>query len=162
MTGRKRAITIIVLPQILALFGLLIWLWIRRYSQEGAVRTPRMEIELPPASPATDERAEQPVQVQTPVVPKPAPARRQAAHPDDLQRIEGIGPKIASTLQAAGIRTYKQLARARVERLKGIITEVGIIADPTTWPEQAALAAAEDWVALAELKSQLKGGRRTD
>ena len=32
------------------------------------------------------------------------------AAPDDLTRIEGIGPKISAALQQAGIRTFGQLA----------------------------------------------------
>jgi hypothetical protein len=34
------------------------------------------------------------------------------------------------------------------------------LADPTTWPEQAALAAQGEWEALAQLQDELKGGRR--
>jgi large subunit ribosomal protein L15 len=167
MKSRNRAIFTYLFIQIIVFFALLIWLWIRRYSQEGFVRTPRMEIDLTPGKPATVFPNEEPVQVQTPVVvepaPKPVTKRRQAARADDLKRIEGIGPKIASTLQDAGITTYKHLARAKVERLKEILSEAGIpIADPTTWPEQAALAAAEDWAGLEGLQGTLKGGRRED
>jgi predicted flap endonuclease-1-like 5' DNA nuclease len=84
--------------------------------------------------------------------------------PDDLQAIEGIGPKIAGVLQAAGINNFAQLAQADVARLQEILTEAGIsqIADPSTWPEQAKLAAAGDWEGLETLQDQLKGGRRAD
>jgi DNA-directed RNA polymerase subunit beta' len=84
--------------------------------------------------------------------------------PDDLQAIEGIGPKIASVLQAAGINNFAQLAQADVARLQEILAEAGIsqIADPSTWPEQAKLAAAGDWEGLETLQDQLKGGRRAD
>jgi hypothetical protein len=38
---------------------------------------------------------------------------------------------------------------------------VGItIADPSTWPEQAGLAAAGRWSELEVLQEELKGGRR--
>ncbi len=82
--------------------------------------------------------------------------------PDDLKRIEGIGPKISGLLQAAGITTFAQLAATDVSRLKQIITEAGLsaLADPTTWPEQARLAAAGEWDALEALQDELKGGRR--
>lgn len=91
------------------------------------------------------------------VVEKPAPVT-----PDDLRKIEGIGPKIASILNEAGIFTFAQLAEASVEQLNKIVREdAGItIAFPDTWPEQAALAAAGKWEELEALQDSLKGGRR--
>ena len=83
--------------------------------------------------------------------------------PEDLKKIEGIGPKIASVLQAAGILTYIQLAAAEPEHLAQILKEANIrLANPATWPEQACLAAAGDWDGLAALQDELKGGRRTN
>lgn len=97
---------------------------------------------------------------------KPAPraeVRTEAAVPfDDLTRIEGIGPKIAGLLRKAGITTYAQLAETDVERLRQILDEARLlqIADPTTWPEQARLAAEGRWEELKALQDELKGGRR--
>lgn len=84
--------------------------------------------------------------------------------PDDLQAIEGIGPKIAGVLQEAGITTFAQLAQGDVGRLREILTEAGIsrISDPSTWPEQAKLAADGDWEGLEALQDRLKGGRLAD
>ena len=80
---------------------------------------------------------------------------------DDLQRIEGIGPKISGLLQSASITTFAQLANADVDRLRQIVREAGItIANPDTWPEQAGLAAAGRWEELEVLQEELKGGRR--
>lgn len=80
--------------------------------------------------------------------------------PDDLKVIEGIGPKIASTLQAAGIQTFAQLSQTEVEKLRRILEDADLrLADPTTWPEQARLAAKGDWEALKKLQDSLKGGR---
>lgn len=80
---------------------------------------------------------------------------------DDLKIIEGIGPKISSVLQLAGINTFEQLARCQVAQLEQILKDAGIrLANPATWPEQARLAASGDWSGLAELKNQLKGGRK--
>jgi hypothetical protein len=79
---------------------------------------------------------------------------------DDLKVIEGIGPKIESVLQKAGIRTYAQLAVTGVTRLKSILNDAGVRAAPGTWPEQARLAAVGDWDRLDALQNQLKGGRR--
>jgi len=81
--------------------------------------------------------------------------------PDDLKRVEGIGPKFSQVLNQAGITTFAQLAETGVERLKQVIQEAGLrLADPSTWPEQARLAAAGDWDGLEALQSELKGGRR--
>jgi predicted flap endonuclease-1-like 5' DNA nuclease len=91
----------------------------------------------------------------------PEPEKPEPTLPDDLKRIEGVGPKIASLLQDADITTFAQLAAANVEHLREILDAVNLrIADPTTWPEQAALAAAGDWEGLASLQGELKGGRR--
>jgi predicted flap endonuclease-1-like 5' DNA nuclease len=83
---------------------------------------------------------------------------------DDLKRIEGIGPKISSVLQAAGITTFAQLSQTSVDRIKEALEAENPnllrLADPTTWPEQAALAAQGEWEALAQLQDELKGGRR--
>ena len=83
------------------------------------------------------------------------------AQVDDLAIIEGIGPKISSLFQSHGIMTFTQLAEADVARLQGILRDASLqIADPTTWPEQARLAANGDWDGLIALQAQLKGGRQ--
>lgn len=83
------------------------------------------------------------------------------APPDDLKRIEGIGPKIAAVLQEAGIVTFEALASTPVERLQTILDDDGIrLAWPETWPKQAQLAAAGDWAALEALQDELQAGRR--
>ncbi len=84
--------------------------------------------------------------------------------PDDLKIIEGIGPKIASLLNEAGISTFAQLAAANVADLRLLLEKAGLqhIADPGTWPEQAALAARGDVQGLAALQDSLKGGRKAN
>jgi predicted flap endonuclease-1-like 5' DNA nuclease len=83
-----------------------------------------------------------------------------APEPDDLKRIEGIGPKTSKVLNQAGILTFAQLAEAEVDRLVQIVQEAGLrLVDPHTWPEQARLAAAGDWAALDTLQDKLEGGR---
>jgi large subunit ribosomal protein L20 len=82
---------------------------------------------------------------------------------DDLVKIEGVGPKINELLRGAGITTFKKLADTPVSQLKRLLAEAGRSFkswDPTTWPEQAALAAKGDWVAFEKLTAELKGGRR--
>ena len=83
--------------------------------------------------------------------------------PDDLRKIEGVGPKIAGILNEQGIQTFAQLAETDVARLQQILKEAGpryTLADPETWPEQARLAAAGDWTALKSFQGRLKGGRK--
>jgi predicted flap endonuclease-1-like 5' DNA nuclease len=88
--------------------------------------------------------------------------RSETRKPDNPRRIEGVGPKISSALQAIGIATFAQLAAADVSRSRQILTGAGLaaLADPSTWPEQAGLAAAGKWDALKVLQDELKGGRR--
>ncbi len=90
-------------------------------------------------------------------------AIKAAAGADDLEKIEGIGPKVSEKLHAAGITTFAGLAATPVAKLKEILHNAGshfAMMDPTTWPEQSALAAKGDWAALEKLEAELKGGRR--
>ncbi len=83
--------------------------------------------------------------------------------PDDLKIIEGIGPKIAELLIKAGIKTWKGLSEATVNRLKEILDAAGPsfqIHDPGTWPKQAGLAAKGQWDALKKLQDELDGGKK--
>ena len=80
---------------------------------------------------------------------------------DDLAKIEGIGPKVAKVLNAAGIATFAQLAESSVGDLQGILQEAGLkMMNPETWIDQAKLAAAGDWKALEKLQAKLVGGRK--
>lgn len=79
--------------------------------------------------------------------------------PDQLTKIEGIGPKVASVLNQAGISTFAQLAASELARLKNILDAAGYkYMNPTSWPAQAKLAAAGDWEGLEKLQNQLTGG----
>ncbi len=82
--------------------------------------------------------------------------------PDDLTRIEGIGPKTSQILRDHGIVTFRELAGSPVDGLKEILAKAahGKLAHPDTWPEQAALAADLKWAELKVLQDRLKGGRR--
>ena len=123
------------------------------------VHTPRMPIE--PIGPTVDE-VDAAAAIAESKAPKPTelPA---PAQPDDLTRIEGIGPKISSLLQAAGITVFAHLASTEKSRLLQILKEadprLSRLADPSTWPEQANLAATGKWDALKALQDKLKGGR---
>jgi predicted flap endonuclease-1-like 5' DNA nuclease len=80
---------------------------------------------------------------------------------DDLKVIEGIGPRFESVLKTAGVRTFADLAELRPGRIETILREAGgRMADPSTWPAQARLAAEGNWQELSEMQSMLKGGRQ--
>jgi NADH-quinone oxidoreductase subunit I len=93
------------------------------------------------------------------------PAAPAPVEPDDLQRVEGIGPKIAAALQTAGITTFAQLADTEVDRIRQILESADPnllrLADPSTWPRQARLAASGKWEALERWQERLKGGKDT-
>jgi len=89
----------------------------------------------------------------------PPPAEEAA---DDLKKIEGIGPKIERVLNEAGIRTFRTLAATSVEQLRTVLAAAGRrfrLADPTTWPRQARMAAEARWDELKNYQDALRGGR---
>lgn len=138
------------------------WLWTRLSPEEKAAP---IEIEAQPPEaivepPVETEAEEAPLAASPPKARAPKPPTT----PDDLKRIEGIGPKFSSVLQEAGILTYAQLAAASPEELEAILEAADPrllrLAHPATWPEQAALAATGEWEALEALQGMLKGGRR--
>ncbi len=82
-------------------------------------------------------------------------------HPQDLTKIEGVGPKIAQLLNGAGILTYLDLSKATVAEIKDIFDKAGSMYathDPSSWAEQATLAHQTKWNDLATLQDKLKGG----
>lgn len=88
-------------------------------------------------------------------------AQVEPVKPDDLEMVEGIGPKIASVLQDAGIKTFKQLAATATEKLQDILQSANLaMANPSTWAAQAGLAAEGKPGELKKLQAELVGGRR--
>jgi predicted flap endonuclease-1-like 5' DNA nuclease len=135
---------ILIFFALAAFVAFVLWWWMRSEDEEEG------EAHAPQAAAAP-----------TPIADVEAP---EPPEPDDLKRIEGIGPKISSVLQAAGIATFAQLAEAGVEQLEKILEAADPnllrLADPTSWPEQAKLAADGEWEVLEKLQDELKGGRR--
>jgi large subunit ribosomal protein L27 len=81
---------------------------------------------------------------------------------DDLQIVEGIGPKIKELLHADGITTWALLADAKVEHLQAILDAAGdsySVHNPGTWPQQSALARDGKFVELKALQEELDGGK---
>jgi predicted flap endonuclease-1-like 5' DNA nuclease len=84
----------------------------------------------------------------------------ETTQPDDLIKIEGIGPKVSTIVAAAGITTFAELEATGVDRLRAILEEAGIhTIDPTTWPQQSRLAAQGKWDELQELQDRIKNGQ---
>ena len=80
---------------------------------------------------------------------------------DDLVKIEGIGPKVAEALKAAGIVTFAQLAESKADDIQKILTEAGLkMMSPEGWIDQAKLAAKDDWKGFEKLQAKLVAGRK--
>jgi len=107
------------------------------------------------------KRKSEPEAAPAPVVAKPK-VGKQPNQPDNLKRIEGIGPKIAEVLRAAGVTSFAKLASMKADEVKDVLITAGdrfSFQDPTTWPAQADLAAKGEWDKLKKWQEDLKGGR---
>ncbi len=95
---------------------------------------------------------------------KQATIKTKTAKKDNIKKhIEGVGPKIEKLLAERDITTFEALAKAEISVLKEILDAAGPrykMHDPTTWSEQAQLAANGEWEKLEQLKDELKGGKR--
>ncbi|MEZ4900525.1 MAG: 50S ribosomal protein L17 [Spirosomataceae bacterium] len=79
---------------------------------------------------------------------------------DDLELIEGIGPKIAEALAEADVTTFAQLADMTPEAIQEIVSAAGIGSkSPSTWPQQAALARDGKLEELKAWQDELNGGQ---
>jgi predicted flap endonuclease-1-like 5' DNA nuclease len=82
---------------------------------------------------------------------------------NDLQIIEGVGPKIEKLLRRSSIDTWKKLADGDAEEIREMLVAEGgaryKMHDPTTWSRQALLAHEGKWSELKELQDELLGGR---
>jgi len=146
-----------LLPSLLVVTAVIVWLWIRQESYETEL--PAYIPERYPPRPVPEEPKPAVTEYQAQTLTEEA--RIESSEKDDLKLIEGIGPKIALVFQNVGIHTFAQLAETDTSRLEEILRGSGIrIANPETWPEQAAFAAKGDWEGLKELQEHLKGGRR--
>ncbi len=82
--------------------------------------------------------------------------------PDNLQVIEGIGPKTETTLKAAGINTWFDIANATPEKLKSILVTESKgfrMSRTNSWPRQAQLAVDGKWADLVAYQKFLDSGR---
>jgi small subunit ribosomal protein S1 len=126
---------------------------------------PKMEVKEEPKMEVKEEPKME-VKEEAPVTEEAAPKAKapkaKADGTNDLKIIEGIGPKIAEILHAAGINTYAELAAANPEAIREILAAQGSrykVHDPETWPRQAQLAVEGKMDELQALKDSLKGGK---
>ncbi len=102
---------------------------------------------------------------EAPKTEKAEASKKVKAKADDLTIVEGIGPKIAEVLAAAGIASYADLASKSAEELKAILTEAGDqynTAVTDTWPEQAKLAGEGKFDELKKWQDELDGGKEVE
>ena len=98
---------------------------------------------------------------ETPAKEAPAKAAPDNAK-DDLKLIEGIGPKIEGLLNDAGIHTWAALAATSVDKIKEVLTAAGkryATHNPSTWPQQADMAAKGEMDKLKAWQDELDGGK---
>ena len=89
-------------------------------------------------------------------------AKKSAKKGDDLTIIEGIGPKVAAIFVEEGITSFADLAKKSKSELEAILDPHGptyVAMDPSTWAQQAQLAADGKMDELETLKKELSGGR---
>jgi predicted flap endonuclease-1-like 5' DNA nuclease len=91
---------------------------------------------------------------------------KERAMQDDFSHLDGVGPKISATLRSAGVKTFAKLAAKEVDDIKEILVAKNPsllrLSDPTTWPEQAGMAAEGRWETLKAFKEGLKERRRRE
>lgn len=99
-----------------------------------AVKKPAAAQPAPEAAPAAAE----------PPAPSPAPAAGEA---DDLRKIKGLGPKMATLLTSLGVTRYEQIAGWTDADLDELDTKLGSFAGRPrrdNWVEQAKLLSSGD------------------
>jgi large subunit ribosomal protein L17 len=96
---------------------------------------------------------------------KATPKAKADSKSDDLTKIEGIGPKAAEAIIASGLTTFAAVAGSTPEAIKAILDasegKLGSL-DPTTWVDQAKMAADGKWDELKKWQDEMNGGRPTD
>ena len=130
-----------------------------------------------PVAEAAPEPTPEPAPEPVAEAPKPEPAPEPVAaapvaaapaedvKPDDLTKIEGIGPKIKQLLIDGGIPTFAILAVTPAEKVKEILVAAGSrykMHNPTTWGLQAKMAADGNWDELKKWQDESDGGKPID
>jgi predicted flap endonuclease-1-like 5' DNA nuclease/glycosidase len=92
---------------------------------------------------------------------KPSSKTAVSTIPDDLTRIEGIGPKMAAALQEAGITTFAALSKAKSTALRAALEAAGLRFAPSlpTWARQARYLERGDEAGFKAYTTALVAGR---
>ncbi len=82
---------------------------------------------------------------------------------DDLEKIDGIGPKIAAALRAAGIDSFQKLANTSADTLRDAVNTAGVrmVGEVDTWAQQAGYAARSDWEGFENFNRERKSERKS-
>jgi len=104
---------------------------------------------------------------EAPVAEAPVKAtRKKKGEGDELTTIEGLGPKSAQALHAAGITTFAQIASLSAEELEDIVKVKGGVrildGQAKTWPKQAQFLVDGDEAGFKKYTDHLVGGREPD
>ena len=138
--GHRQSLTEIVIESIAASGA-------KKAAPKKEVKKAEPKVEAKAAAPKAEKAA-----------PKAA-AIKATGKADDLKKVEGIGPKIASTLVEAGISTFAELAKTDAAKISEIIAGVRGSHVTDTWPAQAKLAADGKWDELKKWQDELDGGK---
>ncbi|MGZ0015393.1 50S ribosomal protein L21 [Yeosuana sp. AK3] len=140
--GHRQSLTEIIIESIIA---------------SGAKKAAKVENEV--AKKDAPAKSTVKVEVAAPKAEAKPAAKKSTEKADDLKKVEGIGPKIAETLIAAGIVTFAELAKTDAAKISEIIAEVRGNHVTDTWPAQAKLAAEGKWDELKKWQDELNGGK---
>ncbi|MFP4844408.1 50S ribosomal protein L21 [Winogradskyella sp. PE311] len=142
--GHRQSLTEIIIESITASGA--------KPAKKAAPKKETKKAEPKVAAKATAPKAEK-------AAPKKAAPKKATGKADDLKKIEGVGPKIASTLVEAGMATFADVAKATPEAISEIISGVRGNHVTDTWPAQAKLAADGKWDELKKWQDELDGGK---
>jgi len=145
--GHRQSLTEIVIESITASGA--------KPAKKAEKATPKKETKK--AEPKVEAKAAAPKAEKA--APKKAAPKKATGKADDLKKIEGVGPKIASTLVEAGVATFADLAKAKPAAISEIIAGVRGNHVTDTWPAQAKLAADGKWDELKKWQDELDGGK---
>lgn len=82
--------------------------------------------------------------------------------PDDLELVEGIGPKIAEHLTRHGLKTWADVAAVKPTQLRKVLDAAGDrfqMHDPAHWPVQCKLMVENRWDELRKYQRKLSSAR---
>ena len=131
-------------------------------TEEKAEEAPKKEeVVKEKAAPAPKAKKETEKKVKATPAKEEKTEKKAATKPDDLTKVEGIGPKASEALVNAGVITFADLAKSKPKAIKTILTDASprlAHLEPASWPKQAKMAADGKWDELKEWQDNTKGG----